>query len=108
MDAEDKLVLPVAKINELVVHILNINFLPEDLVETIDTINDIIVEFVKALQQVELFLDEVETGLLCVLQTKQLLPHTVGDMLVPQTIKLVLEQIRCVNQGWSRGGKPGT
>ena len=57
-------ILPVAEIHQLVVDVLNVNFLPEDGEVSVDAVDHIIVELVQPLQQVKLLLDQVKSSLL--------------------------------------------
>ena len=57
-------ILPVAEIHQLVVDVLNVNFLPEDGEVPVDAVDHVVVELVKPLQQVQLLLDKVQPSLL--------------------------------------------
>ena len=55
---------PVAEIHQLVVDVLNINFLPQDGEVPIDAVDHVVVELVEPLQQVQFLLDQVQSSLL--------------------------------------------
>ena len=56
--------LPVAEIHQLVVDVLNVNFLPKDGEVSVDAVDHVVVELVQPLQQVQLLLDQVQSSLL--------------------------------------------
>ena len=57
-------ILPVAEVHQLVVDVLNINFLPEDGEVPVDAVDHVVVELVQPLQQVQLLLYQVQSSLL--------------------------------------------
>ena len=59
-------------------------------------INDVIVELVQPLQKVELLLDLIELRLFRVRQAEEVFADSVGAVLPPQGVEVVLEHLQAV------------
>lgn len=81
---------PVLEFHQLVVNLLDVDFTPRNFIVGRDAVNNIIIQFVKLLEQVKLLANLVQLGELGSREAEQLLAHRVARVLSPQSIEAIL------------------
>lgn len=82
---------PVLELDELVGDLVDVNVVPEDVLVSVDLVQDVVVELVELLHHAQLPADVVEAGKLLALVAEQHRAVCVRHVLLPQSVEAILK-----------------